>query len=171
MAAIAFIPIGSTGGARLGVTIHYSGQLRSPDKLRALTAFAEELATDLHWGFERIQNGTNVYPQGFTAYPHEDCEPLRFEFGHDMKARSWVKTQFAGPEVHVGVVKFLRQIRPLIGRLGVRDEGEYWETGSEEKLHNHMDTINLIIKQMKDEKPNIQVKVHQSDGRIVDVIG
>src|SRR3569833_1993231 len=125
-------------GAGLGVTIHYSGQLRSPDNLQALTAFAEELAKDLQWGFERIQSGTAVYPVGFVAYPHEDCEPLRFEFGQDMKVRSWVKTQFAGPDVHVAVIRFIRQIRTLIGRLGVRDEGEYWETESEEKLRDHM---------------------------------
>jgi hypothetical protein len=155
----------------LGVTIHYSGQLRSPDKLHALTAFAEQLATDWHWRFERIQNGPEAYPVGFTAYPHEDCEPLRFEFGKDRKVRNWVKTQFAGPEVHVAIVRFLRQIRPLIGRLGIRDEGEYWETGNPEKLRDHMDTINRIIKEMKDEKPNIRVKVHEPDGRIVDVIG
>ena len=96
---------------------------------------------------------------------------MRFEFGNDLKIRSWIKTQFAGPEAHVSVVHFLRQIRPLIGRLGVRDEGEYWETGSEEKLREHMGSINRIIEEMKDENPSIRVKVHESNGRIVDVIG
>lgn len=155
----------------MGVTIHYSGQVKSLDQVQALSAFAEKLAMDLHWRFDHIRTDEEPYPVGFVAYPHEDCEPLRFEFGQDRTVRSWVKTQFAGPEVHVDVVSFLKQIRPLIGRLGVRDEGEYWETGSHEKLRDHFETINRIIKEMKDEKPSIRVKVHESDGRIVDVIG
>ena len=155
----------------MGVTIHYCSQVRDLEMLLALTAFAEKLATDLRWKFERIQSVTEAYPLGFAAFPHEDCEPLKFEFEDDLRVRSWVKTQFAGPDVHVAVVKFLRQIRPMMRRLGVRAEGEYWETGSEEKLRDHMDAINGLIEEMKDEKPTVRVKVHEPDGRIIDVIG
>lgn len=155
----------------MGVTIHYSGQLRNPDRLEDVIALAEKLAKDSCWDFEPLERGDRGQAVGFVAYPHQDCEPLRFEFGEDFKVRGWVKTQFAGPDVHVAVVSFLRQIRPIIGRLGVRDEGEYWETGSLEKLHEHVNTINRIIREMQDEKPGIRVKVRQLDGRIVDVIG
>lgn len=155
----------------MGVTIHYSGKLKDPARLEDVIVFAEKLAKESRWAFNRIERVVGSETAGFVAFPHQHCEPLRFEFGNDLKIRSWIKTQFAGPEVHVSVVHFLRQIRPLIGRLGVRDEGEYWETGSEEKLREHMDSINRIIEEMKDENPNIRVKVHESNGRIVDVIG
>ena len=155
----------------MGVTIHYTGQLRNPARLEAVITAAEEFARDLRWSFERIQSANGQYLAGFVAYPHQDCEPLRFEFEPDFKVRSWVKTQFAGPEVHVQIVSFLRRLRPIIGRLGVRDEGEFWETESKDKLCAHIDTINQILAEMKLEKPSICVKVHEPNGRITDVIG
>lgn len=155
----------------MGVTIHYSGQLKNPARLEDVIVLAENLARESNWAFSRIESVDAGHAAGFVAFPHRDCEPLRFEFGDDFRVRSWVKTQFAGLEVHVDVVSFLKQIRRLIGRLGVRDEGEYWETGSKEKLREHMDTINGVIREMKEEKPSIRVAVREPDGRIIDVIG
>jgi len=34
-----------------------------------------------------------------------------------------------------------------------------------------MDTINGVIREMKEEKPSIRVAVREPDGRIIDVIG
>lgn len=155
----------------MGVTIHYAGQLRPASRLKEVVNRAEELAREMRWVFERIGSAPGSWPAGFVAYPHEDCEPLRLEFGSDVKVRGWVKTQFAGSEVHIQVVGFLRELKPAIGRFGVRDEGEYWETGSEETLRKHIDTINEVIKEMKDENPAIRIKVRELNGLIIDVIG
>jgi hypothetical protein len=155
----------------MGVTIHYVGRLHSTSCLENVVDRAEELASNLHWGFERIGSIAGPYPAGYIAYPDEDCEPLRFEFDPSLKARDWVKTHFAGPDIHVQVVGFLRQLRPLLRRLGVRDEGEYWETGSEQKLREHMDSTNHVMQAMKSEKPTARIKVREPDGRITDMIG
>ena len=50
-----------------------------------------------------------------------------------------VKTQFAGPETHIWIVGLLKYIHEhYLPELQVRDEGEYWETGSYETLRKKM---------------------------------
>ncbi len=58
-------------------------------------------------------------------------------------ARIAVKTQFAGPEIHLWIVGLLKYLKEhYIPDLEVRDEGEYWETGDFEVLKEKMDFLN-----------------------------
>ncbi len=154
----------------MGVTIHYAGQLRDPQRIEELLAFAASFSSQRGWPFKVIRNEADGRPVGFVVHPHPDCEPLEFEFGPRYKFSSWVKTQFAGPDTHIAVVRFLRQIRPIIGRLGVRDEGEYWNTESLDTLKWHIDHINELIAEMAAEKPGTRTMVKEPTGRIIDPI-
>ncbi len=81
-----------------------------------------------------------------------------------------MKTQFAGPEIHIEVVQFLKQIKPILGRLGVRDEGEFWETADRDTLCWHMNHINEVIAEAVMENPKIRSKIKTPEGRIIDLI-
>jgi hypothetical protein len=154
----------------MGVTIHYAGQLRDPRRIEELLAFVENSSNQLGWPFEVTRDEADGRPMGFVVRPHPDCEPLEIEFGSRYRFSNWVKTQFAGPDIHIEVVRFLRQIKSIIGRLGVRDEGEYWSTESLEALNWHIDQINELIAEMAAERPGTRTMVKEPTGRIVDLI-
>ena len=54
-----------------------------------------------------------------------------------------VKTQFAGPEIHLWVVGLLNYLKEhYIPDLEVSDEGEYWETGNFDVLKEKMNFLD-----------------------------
>ncbi len=154
----------------MGVTIHYAGQLIEPGRLPSLLDFVKNYAESRKWEFRVIPESDPANPRGFVLLPHPNCEPVRFEFGARFRFESWVKTQFAGPQTHIEIIRLLRQIQPLVGRLGVRDEGEFWKSGSEQKLREHMDTINQVIADLASKNPKVRTQVREPDGRITDLI-
>jgi hypothetical protein len=57
-----------------------------------------------------------------------------------------VKTQYAGPETHIGVIGLLKYLKKLyIPDLEVQDEGGYWETGNFKILKEKMDFVGEKI--------------------------
>lgn len=155
----------------MGVTIHYVGQLQKGSSTDELFATAKLAAQKMGWQFEQIQNLDGPFTSGFVVFPHRNCEPLRVEFGTNLRFRDWVKTQFAGPDIHIQVIGFLKEIRPCLRRFCAFDEGEYWETGSDVTLRSHFEQIDTLLQEMKEENPGIQINVREPSGRIIDVIG
>jgi hypothetical protein len=153
----------------MGVTIHYAGQLHDPANHQSLLDFSQDYAMRSCWSFSKLPFAVGNL-QGFVVRPHQDCEPVEFIFGNRNRFSSWVKTQFSGPDTHIQIVRFLREIKPFLGRLGVSDEGEYWQTESRETLEWHMNKVNEVIASYVDANPQIQTKVRTPDGRIIDLI-
>ena len=57
-----------------------------------------------------------------------------------------VKTQFAGPDAHVAIIRLFRYLKgKYLHDLEVTDEGEYWETGDYEKLKSQIEKLGLAI--------------------------
>jgi len=113
--------------------------------------------------------------KGISINLHPDCEPLSLFFnstgrltnpmsillGQDVKKRkqddySFVKTQFAPPEVHITIVKLLKYLKQrYMPDLNVIDEGEYWQSEDKEKLikkiaflNDKMAEISVILSEM-----------------------
>ena len=100
--------------------------------------------------------------KGISFKPHPRCESVSLFFNSSGKLRdpmgvvlisegslkpedAWiaVKTQFAGPEIHLWIVGLLKYLKEhYIPDLEVRDEGGYWETGDFEVLKEKMDFLN-----------------------------
>ncbi len=100
--------------------------------------------------------------RGVQITPHPDSEPLVLFFDANGYIRSpitmlmildgtlqpetaWVamKTQFAGPDIHVLVVGLLKYLKKrYIANLEVSDESEYWESGDRRKLEKDMTLLN-----------------------------
>ncbi|MEP7127858.1 MAG: hypothetical protein ABI729_03280, partial [Chitinophagales bacterium] len=61
----------------------------------------------------------------------------------------WVKTQFAGMEVHKIIVHLLKHIsKKYLLDFKVTDEGHYWETGDEKLLAETFGKYTLLINQL-----------------------
>lgn len=141
----------------MGVTIHYAGQLRDTERLSEVQITAENYAHAYGWEYRSLGPESDSLG-GFVVFPHSDCEPLEIRFGRRNRFSNWVKTQFAGPEIHVQIVDFLFRIKPILGRLGVKDEGEFWNSGDRDTLCWHMNRINELIAEYVAEKPSTRTK-------------
>ena len=138
----------------MGLTIHYSGKLRNPDSLTELIKEAIDISESMHWPYELIDPepdipvaGTLVAPEGseplWLTFHREGfmCNPMLFEYvrkveGKDIPAdaEQWLftKTQYAGVEAHIAMIKFLRYLSgKYFDRFELHDESRYWETGGE----------------------------------------
>ena len=150
----------------MGVTIHYNGTLANTEEAEALLKHASALAAKLNWDFEIVDTPN---PR-IAIFPHPNCEPLTFDPNENGLLENWVKTQFAGPEIHMQIVDFLAQMAPYFENLVVEDEAEYWETRNRETLENHMDQINEVLRDMQQENPAARIQVREPTSRIVDMI-
>lgn len=107
--------------------------------------------------------------KGVSFVPHQDCEPVRLTFdaaGHlnsvmniafgtqkSSKNGPWLfsKTQFAGAETHISVIKLLKYInKKYVSNLEVRDEGDYWDTEDPKNVDNRMSIINNAMSALEE---------------------
>ena len=102
--------------------------------------------------------------------PHADCEPLSFEFGEDLFFGNSVKTQFAPPEVHVGIINLLKSLQPFLKELHVFDEGEFWETQDISLLEEIQENCWTLLQEKLEENPSLKGPVRLKSGRIADLI-
>lgn len=167
----------------MGVTIHYEGCLRSPLLVEELINTATAYAEEHQWPNRRIDGDAidllriiddkEFYYSGpvfgVELRPHADAEPLRFEFDDKMFLQDFCKTQFAGAETHIAVIKLLDQIETHFEELRVEDEGEYWVSRDENKLDQHLDAVNRVLKEIKERDPTAKGPIYMESDRIVDV--
>lgn len=105
----------------------------------------------------------NAYLKGIIITP-PNCESMQFLFDNKgnltdfvqiamqnsfkkhKPPKQWTKTQFAGAEIHITLIKLLKYLKKTyIPNLSVYDEGGYWETENREELENNMGIINTGI--------------------------
>ena len=168
----------------MGVTIHFEGQLATEADFERLMQYVRQIAAEKTWLTERIEEKevklSRVRDEedwdylgptkGAVVYVHEACEPVRFEFDRELYVQEFVKTQFAGPKVHVDVAKLLQATERFFRTFKVYDEGENWVTGDETLVAGHIANCNQVIEEELENKPAARAKVKLSSGRIVDLI-
>jgi len=169
---------------RMGVTIHFQGQLTSEAAYRDLVGLVASIAEAEGWRTEPIASREVTLlrvrdekdwdytgpVKGVAVDLHEDCDPVRFEFDKDLYAQEFTKTQFAGAEYHLKVIALLKAVQPFFRELKVDDEGEFWDTGNRAILQDHLNTIDKMIEDKLRENPTARVKVKEPDGKIIDLI-
>ncbi len=110
----------------------------------------------------------NLGLKGIALFPEPNCEPLYFCFSASGVMTSpvqvalsavdgypvtptWisVKTQFAGPKIHIAIIKLLRYLSgKYLHDLDVEDESGYWENGDAAELAHRMDFIQEGIEEL-----------------------
>jgi hypothetical protein len=115
-----------------GVTIHYSGTLASGVETQKVIVAATAYASSEKWLYQ-VDGDTLI------IFPDPWCEPIHLSFiGSDL-TQDFVKTQFAGPAVHIAVIGLFKTIEPSFSHLDILDEGEYWQSGDLAKLRANME--------------------------------
>ncbi len=138
----------------MGLTIHYCGKLRNPVSLPSLITEAKDISESMHWPYEVIERLPDVPVEGILISPngseplwltfHEAgfmCNPLLYSYVMEVEgkgipedAEQWLftKTQYAGVEAHMALIKLLRHLsQKYFEKFELHDESLYWETGDE----------------------------------------
>jgi hypothetical protein len=168
----------------MGVTIHFDGHLKDEAAYYQLLDAVISIAKANSWSTEAIESKVTTLSRvrdeqdwdyvgpvrGIVISIAEDCDPVRLEFDRDLYVQEFIKTQFAGSQVHLKVLELLKALKPFFRDLKVEDEGEYWETGNLQHLTEHMNRAQKAIEAELEKYPNGQMKVKTPSGRILDLI-
>jgi hypothetical protein len=168
----------------VGVTIHFEGRLKHPKAYPLLLDALQEYAATRHWPVTQIPEQHRTLRRvrdekdwvysgatfGLVLQPDENADPLRFEFDQHYFVQEFIKTQFAGPNLHIVIVELFRSILPYFYKLNITDEAEFWETGDANRLAEHMQNCHRALQELLAKDPEAKGPVRLPDGRIVDII-
>lgn len=146
----------------MGVTIHYQGRAASAAEVARILSAAVEYAREQGWS-------SSWRDGGVVLSPHPLSEPIELKFFGTDLSPSYVKTQFAGPDVHVAVAGMFRQLLPCFHELLIDDEGRFWETGSREDLLAALKEVDQLLLAALGER-DTSGPYRLPSGRIVDVL-
>ncbi|QLI82769.1 hypothetical protein HZU75_15260 [Chitinibacter fontanus] len=173
-----------------GITIHYSGQLKSLESRDGLILRSSAYAHSKGWRVQKVNaeslksiesisagllkkiegsNASGPY-KGVVLYFHEMGEPLYLVTGEKLLLSNFVKTQFAGAESHRDVIQLFDEIKPFFESCKIYDESGYFNHRNMNDLQFEIDSINKQLEVIKLERPDAVGPVKLSSGRIADVI-
>ncbi len=167
----------------MGVTIHFEGKLKQTKSIDKVIEIVREFAKQNNMQYseftednillKRVKDEKNwdYYSStiGIEIQPHENTDPLRFEFDKDGYIQDYCKTQFADIEIHVKVINLLKQVEPFFDNLIVLDEGEYWDTNDIELLDELFEDCFVAIENAKQGNTKL-TGPYRIQGRIIDLM-
>lgn len=154
----------------MGLSIYYSGRIRHYKEIDNLMEEVSDIADNLGWIYTEISDDKL---KGVLVSP-EKCEPVVFTFVPDGRLCSpvsitynqpddefyytiFTKTQFAGPDAHIAVIKLLRYIsKKYFAEIKVMDEGKFWETNDERILFEEFARYNKVLNDFTDMLSELQ---------------
>ncbi len=167
----------------MGVSLHYSGQLKDAALLPLLIEEVEDIAKILDWTYTIF---LREYPNNqFETIASENdygimvsaagCEPVVFVFDYEGHIYApWLKqyfterfyiynistkTQFAGADIHVKVIELMRHLnKKYFNNFTMIDEGEYWETGDRKIVEEKISFLDSKIKGLASGIQNTEMK-------------
>jgi hypothetical protein len=148
----------------MGVAIHYRGRLRVGSDAQTLVVAAATEAQRRGWKHSESAS------LGLVVLPDERCDPIELQPDEDLLIDSFVKTQFAGADVHADVAQFLKGLTSHFVDWAVEDEGEFYETGDLELLQQHMTAFDKALDEHLKNNPDARGPVRLPSGRWVDVM-
>lgn len=140
----------------MGLSIHYSGTIKDKTLIPQLVEEVQDVCTILDWRWH-LTKDENIDGISFTP---PECETLSLTFLPTGEAVSAillkygihpattisVKTQYAGIDVHIAVIKLLKHLsQRYFSHFELSDEGGYWETDDEEVLRKKFGQYNAIL--------------------------
>jgi len=168
----------------MGLTFHYSGRIREYNRIDMLVEEVTDLCKGLNWTYDILDDdrikgivvgSEKSEPLWFTFTPDgKTCNVVNLQYADpsdEFYSMSHVKTQYAGPEVHMLMIKMLKYIsEKYFSEIEVSDEGEYWETGDEENLRRIFGRYTQIINMFTEKLEAMERIPGESEESLVDRI-
>lgn len=163
----------------MGLSIHYYGQINQIERIDELITEVTDICQSLNWTSQIIKepnadklNGLYFAPEGsepvFLTFLPEGrmcspinlmCRDIYIEKGLDgeLLYTSSTKTQYAGIDVHIAIIKLLRYLKEkYFSVFDMIDEGMYWETNDEKILQSQfykyefaLNSLTAALSEMK----------------------
>jgi hypothetical protein len=149
----------------MGLSIHYSGSIKDIREIDNLVNEVADICKTFSWSYNIIKPDED--PISGICFGPQECETIFLTFLPDGKLCSLlsfifkekypeqpfepiytisVKTQYAGMDAHMAVIKLLRYLKEkYFSEFELRDEGYYWETGDREKLASQFSNYDMAI--------------------------
>jgi len=185
----------------MGLSINYSGSIKDCALIEPLIVEVEDICKSLGWGyhifrqkeFATVKNDIDYTPHylsGIMFNASEKCEPVSLCFLPNKKMTAlinllakdvyeepeWIylistKTQFAGPDVHIAIIKLLRHVRDkYLENFKMNDEGLYWETNDEKTLLDQFERYNFVLDSFAGALSNVETRPGETADSLADKI-
>lgn len=171
----------------MGVSIHYSGQLKDAALLPLLIEEVEDIAEILDWTFtiflreypnQQFEASASDNDYGVLVSP-PGCEPVVFVFDYKGHIYApWLKqfftepypiynistkTQFAGADIHIKVIELMRYFdKKYFKDFTLIDEAEYWETGNKAMVETKISFLGAKINELASGLENTKINEGES---------
>ncbi len=150
------------------------------------------------WGKERSADNPALVNTKSLSYTHEDirgisvslqeceplfitflpngalCSPLKLMYNDPVRNDLMIevihtKTQFAGPDTHIALLKLLRYLKnKYFTELEVNDEGLYWETQDEKILLSQFAKYNYLLEMVTEALSDFKAKPGETATSLAD---
>ena len=169
----------------MGLSIHYSGYIFNKEMLDSLIDEVSEICKTLEWDSHVFEDdeikGVSFAPKGsepvFLTFNQGGrmLSPVSIiakdiydgvKFDKELMFTTSTKTQFAGIDAHIAIIRLLKHIsKKYLRDFSLTDEGLYWETGDEKILQQQFDNysaaMDIFCKEHQD-FPAISGESHES---------
>ena len=177
----------------MGLSIHYSGAIRNMILLDELMTETSDICESLGWKYHLLDGHNDDKLKGIILSP-EKSEPIMFTFLPDGRLCSFVnlmhkdmydgvqfdkelmytsstKTQFAGYDAHIAIIKLLRYLKDkYFSSFHLQDEGLYWETNDEKVLQEQFTRYSIALKTVSEVLSGMQKIPDESADSLADRI-
>lgn len=165
----------------MGLSIHYSGKIKKYDLVPQLVQDVVDVCAAMQWKATLI---SNEQLDGIVFSPL-NCEPLFFTFNKKGNLVSpilleykiepttviSVKTQFAGIDTHIAIIKFLRYLdQKYFIKFHLQDEGGYWETNDKKFLENRFKDYEAAFDFVIEALKNLPAGRSETSGLLANMI-
>ena len=177
----------------MGLSIHYSGQIRSISIIEQLIDETADVCKSMNWNYTIIREQGEEGINGIVFSP-EKSEPVFLTFLSDRRMCSPIslmnkdlyaangldpeliyitstKTQFAGSDTHIALLKFLRYLKEkYFESFEMDDEGYYWGTNDANVLYKRFKLYNYLMDTVGNALRNISYEAGENAETLADRI-
>jgi hypothetical protein len=177
----------------MGLSIHYSGHIRDYADIDEMMVEVADICENLNWTYHLLEGNNSDHLKGICFSP-EGCEPVFLTFllngrmcsavnlmhkdiyednnlDSELLYTTSTKTQFAGPDAHIALIKLLRYLKgKYFAAFELNDEGMYWETMDEKVLHAQFARYDFLLNAVADALSNMEAMPGESAGSLADRI-
>lgn len=173
----------------MGLSIHYSGQIKSCELIGALIAEVKDICESVDWSCHPLTNdikGICFSPPGcepiFLTFLANGrmCSPINLQYQDiyekngldpELMYTTSTKTQYAGIEAHKAIIKLLRYLKDkYFSVFELNDEGMYWETNDEQVLQSQFARYEAALNVLADALNEMNTVPGESAGSLADRI-
>jgi hypothetical protein len=153
----------------MGLSIHYNGKIKDTNLISSITEEVKEICESLQWNYTLIGDDK---VKGICFGP-ENCEPIFITFikdgrlvcpislQHKIESSTTisVKTQYAGIDTHVAIIKLLKYLNTkYFSHFEILDEGDFWETEDENVLRSRFEDYESALNKLTTVLENLENK-------------